>query len=166
MFKSPIILCSSLCKHSLEFVKKMKDNSEKFENVIILKIDVDNVTNKRPQAYYDIQNILEWKIKSVPSVVVNEGKSILSGGNAFIWLEEIITKVQEYNPSNMMVNEEFSNIGDSGSILSEQEMKRLSNMSFSDKKNVSSSFDSLMKSRKDVEEFKQPSRTLTPPIKC
>ena len=166
MFKNPIILCSSFCKHSVEFVNKMKEESEKFEDVVIIKIDVDKGTNKRPQAFYDIQNIYEWKITSVPTVIVDNGKSVLSGEDAFEWVDSVINQQVEYKPSNLNVNEQFSNVGDCAPMLNDQEMKMFSSQKFQDKKSVENNYEALMKERGEVSAPKpKMNRSLSPPIK-
>jgi thiol-disulfide isomerase/thioredoxin len=144
----------------------MKNNQEKFEDVIILKIDVDKLTNKRPQAYYDIQNIYEWSIKSVPTVIVDDGKKVLSGEDAFNWLDSVINKLPDYKPSNLNVNEEFSNVGQDSSILSEQEMKMMNSKVFTDKKSIAKNYEMMMASRQESQpDSGRPTRSLSPPIK-
>lgn len=165
MFKNPIVLCSSFCEHSRALVEKMKTTKEHFKDVVFIKIDMDVTTRKRPQAFYDLQNVFEWNIKTVPTVITNEGKSLLSGRDAFEWVDETVQTASEYRPSNMAVNEEFSNLGDSSAILSESEMQKLSSTKYSNKKDVANIYDTLLKSRQETNTTERPQRSLSPPLR-
>lgn len=158
MIPSPILLVSTFCKHSVDIVDLMKTDSKKFNDIILLKIDIDPVTKKRPQAYYDIQNIVEWSIKSVPTIVTKDAKEILSGEQVFEWVNARLEK--GFAPSNALVNEIYSGVGESSCI------NVSGDASFCNKKDISGNYEQLIQSRQPVQpERSGPPRQLSPPIK-
>ena len=164
-FKTPIILCSTLCSYCVEFVQKMQEKPDKFEKVIVITIDVDPVTGKRPQAYYDIQNILDWKIQSVPTVITENADSVLSGDDAFRWLANKLEPELAFRASNGVVNDEYSSIGENSCILTDNEIKNAAH--FGSKRAVADSYDKLMQERQaDMPKLERvPPRALSPPLK-
>ena len=107
----------------------MSENSKKFEDVVVLNIDVDNVSGKRPQAYYDLQNILEWRIKSVPTIVTPKAEEVLSGDDAFKWLKSQVKVSLGLSTGD---NNTFSRFGDDSCILNKED--RNATNKFTDKK--------------------------------
>ncbi len=83
MFDSPIVLYSARCAHSQEFLEIVKSRPER---IVAISVDKDPATGGKPQAYFDVQNVLEWKVKRVPTVITTQG-DIVSGTNAFVWAQ-------------------------------------------------------------------------------
>ena len=87
MFERPILLYSNYCAYSQQFVNMLLENKDIFDIFIRINIDVNPDTRKRPELFYEIQNTLNYKIKEVPTIVINNGEYVLSGSEAFKWLE-------------------------------------------------------------------------------
>lgn len=116
MFKRPVVIYSTHCKHSLHFMETLIQHQELFESFIRLNIDVDPQTHKRPRLFNDIQDALQYKILEVPTIIVEEAKYVLSGEQAFKWLEEAITppenEISGFNPIEMSrFSDSYSNYG-------------------------------------------------------
>jgi len=105
--------------YSGKFIELLKPHSELFNSFTFLNIDVDPKTNKRPQLFYDIQKQLDFTITDVPTILLNDGEYILSGAEAFKWLEhQISTKnkreLEGFNPNEMgSFSDMYSPIGSS-----------------------------------------------------
>lgn len=87
MFKRPILIFSNYCAHSKNFIKQLLEVPELFETFIRVNIDVDKSTKSRPDLFYIIQDALNYKISEVPTIIVQEGEFVLSGEEAFKWLQ-------------------------------------------------------------------------------
>ena len=162
MFKNPIILCSTLCKHCVELVDLMQSNLKVFEDWIVINIDTDTTTGKRPQAYYDIQNIFDKGISSVPTIIVEEGKKLLSGIDAFNYINELLAPKGIVGQGSL---NQFSSIGENSCILSDEEIRSASSK-FGSKRDISSNYEKLMQERqKENKSSSGPVRQLSPPIK-
>ena len=69
-------------------------------------IDVNIQTRKRPVAFYQVQQILNTKIKQVPAIITENAAQIYVDVNAFKWLDYQIKKLkntglQPFNPNEM-----------------------------------------------------------------
>jgi thiol-disulfide isomerase/thioredoxin len=162
MFDTPLFICSTLCNHCIEFANIMSEDSKKFEDVVVLNIDVDNVSGKRPQAYYDLQNILEWRIKSVPTIVTPKAEEVLSGDDAFKWLKSQVKVSLGLSTGD---NNTFSRFGDDSCILSKED--RNATNKFTDKKSgiISQQYERMAEERKEeILSRTGPTRELSPPI--
>lgn len=116
LFKRPVVVYSTHCKHSLHFMETLMQNQELFESFIRLNIDVDPQTKKRPKLFNDIQHALQYKILEVPTIIVEEAKYVLSGQEAFKWLEEAMKppekEISGFNPIEMgRFSDSYSNYG-------------------------------------------------------
>lgn len=109
MSEQPIIIYSDYCTHSVNFLKVLLKHPELDEQFIKINIDVDPRTRQRPAVFYDLQYKLNYSITEVPTIIVNAGEYILSGEEAFKWLEFTIEKMKAeeekelcgFNPNEM-----------------------------------------------------------------
>lgn len=164
MFKSPIFVCSSLCQHCVELADIMNTSPKKFTNVIILNIGIDSVTKKRPRAYYDLQNILEWKITSVPTIVTENAESVLSGIDAFNWVNK---QLQDKYVDSYSSGDGYSRAGDSSCIIDSNADKEFLAKIGGDKRDghINNNFERLAQERQEESKTQNiPQRTLSPPI--
>lgn len=89
MFERPILIYSDFCSYSAKFLNLLTQNTELYKSFIRINIDVDPKTKSRPNIFYEIQNALKFKIIDVPTIIVNNAEYILSGEQAFNWLDEV-----------------------------------------------------------------------------
>jgi hypothetical protein len=87
MFDRPILVYSNYCIHSKNFIQSLMKQQVLFESFIRLNIDADSESKKRPQAFYQVQQALNIKIQTVPTVILIGGEHVLSGVEAFKWLD-------------------------------------------------------------------------------
>lgn len=155
-FKVPILLCSTLCKYCIEFVETI--NSQKpalLDEIVIINIDTNPETGDRPRAYYEIQELLSWKVEKVPTIITENAKDILGGDNAFKWLETKLLK--EFK--QFAGDSQFSRIGEpSCSIPNPTDFNPLS------KKEIAGTYDRLLQERQAEFAPQGPRRELSPPI--
>lgn len=123
IFERPILFYSDYCNHSNNFIKQLLTQKELFDHFIRINIDVDVSTNQRPKIFFDIQKQLNYSIQEVPTIIVNNAEYILSGEEAFKWLEfnlktnkEVSAPVElsAFNPNEMgSFSDSYSPIGSS-----------------------------------------------------
>lgn len=108
LFERPILIWSEYCNYSKNFISALVKHNELYESFIRVNIDVDPNTHRRPALFYQIQAALKFKIQQVPTIIVNGGEYILSGVEAFKWLDYTINKqqvvqeeLQGFNPVEM-----------------------------------------------------------------
>jgi hypothetical protein len=92
---SHFLIYSDYCQHSTNFINALNKHPILYESIIRINIDVDPKTKQRPSLFYDIQNQLQFKITEVPTIVINNGEYILSGVEAFKWLEFEIKQITQ-----------------------------------------------------------------------
>lgn len=111
MFERPILFYSNYCIHSTNFINSLIKHLEIYEEFIRINIDVDPETKRRPQTFYEIQNMLNIKISEIPTIIVDNGKYVLTGKEAFKWLKHQIDKIEaerELTPFNPIEMGAFS----------------------------------------------------------
>ena len=113
--KRPVLLYSNYCRNCSNYLTLLQNNPDLFEHFIRICIDVDNVSRKRPNVYYELQNYLNYKFENVPTIIINNGNNILSGSNAFKWLENI----SQDNFSQDNISQDNISINDMGFNLNE-----------------------------------------------
>lgn len=80
---------------------------EIYEEFIRVNIDVNPSTKKRPDIFYTVQSQLQHKITEVPTIVINKGEYVLTGVEAFKWLEHVTQREESdneltpFNPNEM-----------------------------------------------------------------
>jgi len=109
LFKKPILIFSSYCKFSQNFIEILMKHPQIYDNVIRMNIDVDPNTKQRPQMFHKIQQILNRKISKVPTIITKDAEHILSDADAFKWLEYNISSLNKektglsaFNPDEMI----------------------------------------------------------------
>lgn len=94
MLEKPILIFSNYCKFSNHFLETLKQYPDLYNSIVMLNIDVDPNTKRRPEVFYQIQQALDTKITKVPTIITPDSQ-ILIDTNAFKWLEYNIIKLQE-----------------------------------------------------------------------
>lgn len=106
MFERPILIYSNHCTHSQNFINILLKVPQIFEAFVRLNIDINPETNTRNPIFYEIQEILQYKITEVPTIIVDNGNYVLTGEEAFKWLDYYINKGTN---SNNNVNNNVDN---------------------------------------------------------
>ena len=107
MFERPLLIFSEYCNHSVNFLNVLMKHPDLFDSFGKINIDIDPKTRRRPQIFFDIQDALNFKISEVPTVIINKGEYVLSGQEAFKWLEYEIDNLEKnkvlegFNPNEM-----------------------------------------------------------------
>jgi hypothetical protein len=92
MFENPILIYSEYCNYSLQFIQALEKYPDLFDAFKTISVDVDTRTQQRPTVFYDIQYALGQAIKEVPTIIIKQGEYVLSGEEAFKWLEHTINQ--------------------------------------------------------------------------
>lgn len=118
MFERPILFYSNYCIHSTNFINSLMKHLEIYESFIRVNIDVDPETKRRPQAFYEVQSILNIKISEIPTIIVDKGQYVLTGKEAFKWLKHQVEQIEAerelkpFNPIEMgSFSDSYSNYG-------------------------------------------------------
>lgn len=118
MFERPILFYSNYCIHSSNFINSLMKHLEIYESFIRVNIDVDPETKRRPQAFYEIQSVLNIKISEIPTIIVDNGQYVLTGKEAFKWLKHQVEEIEAsreltpFNPIEMgSFSDSYSNYG-------------------------------------------------------
>lgn len=105
MFDKNILIYSDYCVHSANFANILTQHPDIQAQFTIINIDVDPSTQQRPSVFYDIQYKLNHPITEVPTIIVENGQYILSGEEAFKWLEYTVDNgekdLEPFNPNEM-----------------------------------------------------------------
>lgn len=108
MFDRPILFYSEYCVHSTNFLNTLMKHPDIYEAFIRISIDVEPNTKSRPKIFYDIQTELGIKISEVPTVITPGPEYVLTGADAFDWLQSQISstnttseELQGFNPVEM-----------------------------------------------------------------
>ena len=121
MFDRPILFYSDYCIHSTNFLKMLSKNQELFDVFIRINIDADPNTKTRPQIFYEIQRVLNYKIEEIPTLITPGPEKVLTGVGAFEWLEFQMNEckkesddLQGFNPIEMgSFSDSYSTYGSS-----------------------------------------------------
>ena len=123
MFDRPILLFSEYCIHSKNFLVLLHKHTNLYNTFIRLNVDVDPRTKQRTPLFYKIQQELNRKIKSVPTIIVLEQTEqgpqvfVLSDKEAFKWLDYKTQPQREQGLLGFNINEmgsfsdKYSNYG-------------------------------------------------------
>lgn len=107
MFDRPILFYSDYCIHSTNFLNALAKSQDLFNAFIRINIDADPNTRTRPPIFYEIQQVLNYKIEEIPTVITPGPEKVLTGNGAFEWLEFQIDQckpaedLQGFNPIEM-----------------------------------------------------------------
>ena len=88
MFDKPILFYSEYCIHSTNFLNTLMKTPEFYNNFVRINIDADISTKRRPDIFYNIQRELNIKIVEVPTIITPGPEYVLTGADAFSWLEK------------------------------------------------------------------------------
>lgn len=97
-FQQPILLYSKYCEYSNNFILALRKNVDLYTSFALINIDADPQTKKRPRVLYEIQKQLGMPIKEVPTIIVEKGEYMLSGSEAFKWLD---FQLQEFEKKDL-----------------------------------------------------------------
>lgn len=130
MFERPILIYSDYCIHSTNFINELMKNQEMFESFIRLNIDVDPNTRSRPAIFYEIQQKLTHKISEIPTIIVENAEYILTGANAFEWLEYHLNKKEQEKELEAFNPIEMGSFSDSYSSYGSNDLNAAKEQSF------------------------------------
>ena len=123
MFERPILFYSDYCIHSTNFINVLMKHQEIYDLFIRVNIDVDPKTKNRPEIFYNVQRALKYKITEIPTIVIESGEYVLTGSEAFKWLEgqfqvtegEMVEEVCGFNSIEMgSFSDSYSSYGSKG----------------------------------------------------
>lgn len=120
MFERPILFYSEYCIHSTNFINVLIKHQELCDAFVKVNIDVDLKSKKRPEIFYNVQNALNYKIVEVPTIILSGGEYVLTGVEAFKWLEaqiieENVEELTGFNPVEMgSFSDSYSSYGNIG----------------------------------------------------
>lgn len=86
-FSKNVLLYSNYCGYSQKFYKELENDKNLFSTFEFISVDVNPSTKKRNPLFFEIQKALGMKIQEVPTIIVENGQYMLSGKEAFKWLE-------------------------------------------------------------------------------
>lgn len=109
MFQQPIFVYSQFCNHSTNFLRELTKHPTIGDAFAYLNIDVDPQTGHRPHEFFSVQSALQHPITEVPTIILQNGEYVLSGEEAFKWLDYQISSINEtveeelepFNPNEM-----------------------------------------------------------------
>lgn len=105
MFDRPILIYSNYCNYSKLFINHLTKFQPLFEAFIRVNIDADPNTKRRPKTFYEIQEVLKFKITDVPTIIVQNGEYVLSGKEAFSWLEYQLNQISNSQQAESQAQE-------------------------------------------------------------
>lgn len=109
LYEGSILIYSNFCPHSKQLYNMLNENSLTNQYRLI-PIDADPKTKRRPMQFYEIQKLLNVNITSVPTIIVDNAKYVLTGSEAFKYVTHTIniSKKQQNNPK---INNENESLG-------------------------------------------------------
>jgi hypothetical protein len=95
MTENPILLYSTDCKYSNSFLDLLHENKTLYNSFIKVNINKNKKTNERSRIYINLIKEFPQYIKSVPCIVLNNKTVILSGNEAFAWLNYTLDNLEQ-----------------------------------------------------------------------
>lgn len=86
---------SNYCNFSKNFYQALSNDKSTFSTFEFISVDVNPQTKTRNPLFFEIQKSLGMKVKEVPTIIVENGQYMLSGKEAFKWLEYTLSQNQE-----------------------------------------------------------------------
>lgn len=105
LLQQPVLVFSEYCQHSVNFINVLRKHPDLHNQFALLNIDINPQTRQRPREFYTIQQQLNYQISEVPTIIINGGEYVLSGEQAFKWLEYEVNKNQKPELSAFNQNE-------------------------------------------------------------
>lgn len=103
MFNKPILIYSNFCKYSHHFLDTLT-KTPLADDFQYINIDYNPNTKTRSDDFYTIKNILSqhfsYTLKSVPTIIVENGEFILNGKDTFEWLNYKLNTLHNSNTEN------------------------------------------------------------------
>lgn len=104
MFNKPILIYSNYCKYSHHFLDTLS-KTPLADDFQYINIDYNPNTKTRSDDYFTVKNILSqhfsYTLKSVPTIVVENGEFILNGKDTFEWLNYKLNTLHNSNTANI-----------------------------------------------------------------
>ena len=104
MFSSPICVYSDYCPHSEKFISMLANMPIVLSEFKFVCVDIDKQTKQRSPSFINLKNFLQqnlnYILKSVPTIIIEDGQYILSDKEAFNWLEYKLNTITNSLPSN------------------------------------------------------------------
>jgi hypothetical protein len=94
-FSKNILLYSNYCNYSKKFYETLSGEKNLFSTFEFISVDVNPQTKTRNPLFFEVQKTLGMKVKEVPTIVVENGQYMLSGKEAFKWLEYTMSQKRE-----------------------------------------------------------------------
>lgn len=103
IFKRPILVFSNYCKYSLEYVNALSEFNL-IDDFVLVNVDIQKDTKQRSSDFVNLKKILkeqyQYDLKSVPTIIVENGELILSDSDAFDWLRFTINTLNNSKTHN------------------------------------------------------------------
>jgi|LauGreStaDraftv2_3_1035109.scaffolds.fasta_scaffold86474_1 hypothetical protein len=113
MFSRPILVFSNYCQHSKNFLSMLLE-SPLSQEFIFVNVDVDPNTKRRSDDFLSLKGILttnfNYKLTSVPTIIVENGEFILKDADAFEWLKHTLETINNTEKNKEPVVEEPAEI--------------------------------------------------------
>lgn len=97
IFKRPILVYSNYCKYSQEFLSILSQLPIS-QDFVLVSVDISKETRQRSTDYINLKTILQqqynYNLKSVPTIIIENGDLILSDKDAFMWLQYMINTIK------------------------------------------------------------------------
>jgi len=104
MFDRPICIYSNYCKYSQEFITVLANMPSILSEFKFVCVDIDKSIKQRSSEFLNLKKFLQeelnYTLKCVPTIIVENGEFILSDKDAFEWLNHKINTI-----NNSTINE-------------------------------------------------------------
>ena len=122
MFDKPILFYSEYCIHSTNFLNTLMKTPEFYNNFVRINIDADISTKRRPDIFYNIQRELNIKIVEVPTIITPGPEYVLTGADAFSWLEQELQSYKDKDDIQGFNSIEMGSFSDSYSTYGSSDL--------------------------------------------
>lgn len=117
VLNKPTLLYSEFCNYCIQFLNIISKHPQLHDKINIINIDPLPNTKQRPPIFFEIQNMLQFTITEVPSVIINKGEYVLAGEEAFKWLDYEISNFSKDNELSPFNPNEMGSFSDSYSMV-------------------------------------------------
>ena len=130
MFDKPILFYSEYCIHSTNFLNTLMKTPEFYNNFVRINIDADISTKRRPDIFYNIQRELNIKIVEVPTIITPGPEYVLTGADAFSWLEQELQSYKDKDDIQGFNSIEMGSFSDSYSLYGSTDLNNARDQCF------------------------------------
>lgn len=130
MLDRPILFYSDYCIHSTNFINALMKHQELFDLFIRINIDIEPETKRRPIVFYELQSMLNCKISEIPTIIIEGGKYILTGEEAFKWLEQQLSLIEKDNELTPFNPNEMGSFSDSYACYGSNDINNATEQTF------------------------------------